>query len=63
MTVTDRRAEVCPLPVHWKVKVEVCVRASVNPLPESVPALDQLPLGAVQDVALDEPHVSVARPP
>lgn len=36
---------------------------SVNPLPESVPALDQFPLGAVQAVAPVEPQMRVDRPP
>lgn len=51
-TVTDLRAEVLHAFAHWKVKVVLLVRRSVWPLPESVPELDQLPLGAVQLVAL-----------
>jgi hypothetical protein len=35
----------------------------VKPLPEREPAFDQLPLGAVQLVALEEAQVSVERPP
>ena len=62
LTVTDRRAEVLHALVHWKVKVALEVRRSVWPLPERVPALDQLPLGAVQDVALVDDQESVERP-
>ena len=61
-TFTDCRGQVCPFPVHWKVKVEFEVRGLVKPLPESVPEFDQFPLGAVQLVALVEPQVSVERP-
>lgn len=62
LTVTERRAEVLHAFAHWKVKVAVEVRRSVWPLPESEPALDQLPLGAEQLVALEELHDRVERP-
>lgn len=60
-TVTEESGEVPPGPVHWKVKVVFEVREPVRPLPESVPELDQFPLGAVQLVALAEDQVRVGR--
>lgn len=60
-TVTDCSAEVPPGPVHWKVKVVFEVSGSVRPLPESVPELLHGP-PAVQEVALVEDQVRVARP-
>ncbi len=48
--------------MHWKVKVAAAVSGSVRPLPERVPELDQLPLGAEQLEALVEDHESVGRP-
>ena len=62
LTVTDRRAEVLHAFAHWNVKVALEVKRSVWPLPDREPELDQLPLGAVQDVALVEPHDRVERP-
>ena len=44
------------------MKVVLEVKGSVNPLPESVPPFDQLPLGAEQLVALVELQVRVGRP-
>ena len=62
VTVTDCRAEVWPLPEHWKVKVVFAVKGSVRPLPESVPLLVQLPDGAVQEVAFVELQERSGRP-
>ena len=45
------------------MKVVFAESASVSPLPLVVPAGDQLPLGALHDVAFVDDHVSVARPP
>lgn len=61
VTVADWSAVVCPLPVHWKVKVVLENSWSVSPLPERVPELDHGP-PAVQEDALVELHVRVERP-
>jgi len=61
-TVTDCRAEVWPLPEHWKVKVVFAVKGSVRPFPDSVPLLVQGP-PAVQLVAFVEPQVRVTWAP
>lgn len=61
VTVTDSTGVVPPGPVHWKVKVVLEVKGLVNPLPESVPALDHGP-PAVQLVALVELQVRVELP-
>lgn len=61
VTVTDCKADVPPGPVHWKVNVVLVVRGLLQPLPESVPELDQGPL-AVQLVAFEELQVSVDCP-
>ena len=68
MTVADLSAVVCPLPVHWNVKVVSAYRASVRPVPGlgDVPngfdALDHGP-PAVQLEALVELQERVERPP
>lgn len=68
MTVADLSAVVCPLPVHWNVKVVSAYRASVRPVPGlgDVPngfdALDHGP-PAVQLEALVELQESVERSP
>ena len=60
-TVTDCSGEVCPLPVHWKVKVVAAVSGSVRPEPEVVLLLVHAP-PAVQLVAFVELQVSVDCP-
>jgi len=52
-TAADLTGDVPAGPEHWNVKVVSVYRGLVNPLPESVPELDQGP-PALQLVALDE---------
>ena len=61
VTVTERWGELPPGPLHWNVKVVVCVSASERPLPESLPELDHGP-PAIHSLAFVEPQVSVVRP-